>query len=116
MDCRPDPYFAIDADRSLVSVYHILHDFCSKPRSTSFSADNPGGEQPVPHVRSHPSSRVCDGDHEPVRSDIDLSTHGDGSTGRDFRNGVIDHIVEGIEQTAFIRLDNRQRFKTFGTQ
>jgi hypothetical protein len=58
----------------------------------------------------------CDGNHERVRSDIDLPTHRHGSTSRDFRNGVIDHVVQDIEQAMLIRLNKRQRFKAFGIQ
>ena len=116
MDHRTDSYFAFDSDRSLVDVHHILYDFCSKPRSTSFSADNLCGEQCVPHLRGHPSPRICNGEHEGARLDIDLSTHRDGSTGGDFRNSVIDQVVESSEQATLIRLDDRQRFKTFGMQ
>ena len=97
VDRRTDSYFTFDGDRSFVGAHHILHDFCSEPRSTNFPADNLCGEQRVPHIRRHPSPRVCDGDHEGVRFDVNLSTHRHGSTSGDLRNGVIDHVLEGIE-------------------
>ena len=100
-------------DVALVRVYHIFHDFGSKPGPSFFLAHRARSKQAVPNFRRHASSRIDHFDMKGLILSVDFPANGNGSAGRYFSDGVVDQVIKGVEEASFVGLNGRKVFNAF---
>ena len=112
-----DSFLAFDGYGPSVSGDNIFDDLGSKPGSSRFGADRPcwkinlsrtSGFMPFPVSATDRSTSWSDFSKRPSTEIVPPSWH--------FGYGIIDEVVESIEEPLLIGLNDRQVFEPFGAK
>lgn len=116
MERRPFSFLTFDTDGAAVRAYHVFDDLGPEAGSTRFAADRPIGEQTVADLRRHAVARINDGDPDCGSGGVAAASYRDGAARRDFGNGVVDEIVERVEEPVFIGPDDGEIVEPVGPE
>ena len=92
---RSSSSFTFNPDPPPMSLDHVLHDFRAESRSAWLGAYGVFGEEPISHVRRHPTTRIDDRNYDRAFRRRELSAHGHRAACGHFGDRVVDQIKEG---------------------
>lgn len=106
----------LDIDVPFMGIDDVFNDLGAESCPAGFPTERVSSKEAGKNFRRHTTPCVGHGDVEYVGGPRNLSDDCDGSAGRNFRNGVVHQVVEGVEEALFISLDRRQTIKAFAAE
>ncbi len=108
MYLRAGAKFAFNPDFPRMSIDYVFHDFRAESGPARLGADDAFSEEPISHVRRHPTACIDDRHHDRVFRRQELSGDGHRAAYRYFRNRIVDQIKEGAVEPSLVCHDQRE--------